>query len=150
MKRTTLALVSLLALSSCDSSSPAAIAGQWDIDSEAFVETALPIMQEAGRVPAGAEGQARRVLATVRMQLALGVDKSFTCQMGLAGKTDEFTGTWSSTGRFVSLVQSHENGEAKEDTMSGTIRGDTLVLDHHEEGMVMTYPLTRSAAASPR
>ncbi len=127
----------------------ASVAGTWTLDTAAFVEAALPVLKEHGRIPAGAEGEAKAQLGKVRMSVDLASDGSFVCHMGI-GTTARFEGTWVQNGKNVALVQTLEDGEPKDDQMSGTQDGNSLRLVHDEAGMAMCYVLRRSSAASPR
>ncbi|MCA8970105.1 MAG: hypothetical protein KDC95_09990 [Planctomycetes bacterium] len=128
---------------------PETVAGSWTLDPTAFVEEAIPVMLDSGRIPRGAEKLAEAQLGKVRMQIDLRTDGTFVCDMGI-GSTARYEGTWVQNGQNISLVQTLENGESKDDQMSGKCNGDSLRLVHDEEGMSMPYVLRRSAAASPR
>ncbi|MCB9880970.1 MAG: hypothetical protein H6832_18440 [Planctomycetes bacterium] len=128
---------------------PETVAGSWTLDTESFVDAAIPVMVDAGRIPAGAERLAEAELTKVRMQIDLRTDGTFVCDMGI-GATARYEGTWLQNGQNISLVQTLENGESKDDQMSGKCSGDFLRLVHDEQGMSMPYVLRRNAAASPR
>lgn len=123
--------------------------GGWTLDTDAFLDEAIPVMIDSGRVPKEAESIARAQMAKLQMQIELKRDGSFVCSMGLA-KTSRYEGTWKQNGSHISLIQTHENGELVADTLNGTVTSERMRVGHMEEGIEMFYILRRSAVATPR
>lgn len=138
-----------LALTACGQPN-AELEGAWTLDREAFIRDTVPVLREAGKIPEGAEAQARRLLGRVKMELEIEPDKSFSCRMSTATETSLFTGTWSRGGKHVTILQSHKDGEPEEDSMNGVLDGDTIRFEHDEEGLTVIYTLQRKSVAAPR
>ena len=54
-----------------------------------------------------------------------------------------FSGRWNLRGKRIFFNQTHEDGNEKSDSMKGSFDGQTLRLDHEDDGMVMKYVLHR-------
>ena len=145
-----LALPLALLLHGCGSK-PSAAAGTYELDKAAFVEQGLKSLIDSGGIPAAARELGRRQLEKVGSILELKGDGTFVNIMEVSGRKHEFTGEWTQKGSRIELLQTHANGKEKEDSMTGTLDGDSLLLLHEEKGVTFPYPMRRrSAHASPK
>ena len=120
------------------------VAGRYEIDIDALVEAMVAAMQEesGGELPPEFLDmfveQFRSQLEDSSLVFEFKVDLPWSVQGTMAGEEQDAGGTWSREGDELTLEQTFENGEAKEEpeTMKGTFENGVIELIPDEEAGV--------------
>ena len=140
MKRR-LAATLLFSVAACGGSEQVPVAGDYVLDSEQFAKS----FQEQFEIPL--DDATMHALRNAAMELTLNEDYTFTCRQRVADESHEFTGTWTLVRGRITLNQTHEDGEEKEDTLAGPWEnGQIRAVERTPEGVSALLVLNRKGS----
>lgn len=121
------------------------------LDADLFANEMADKLIAMGRVTRRTRTLLVSKLKASKFEIDLAEDGSFEARQHIGGAHHVFTGTWELSGSSIRLDQTHEDGEAKKDSMRGTLSQGTMTLVDEEQGVEFTIVLKHaSLAAAPR
>ena len=121
----------------CSESLASSAAGTYSLDIDKTCEAVAQAKAGGTELTADQLKQAADVIKAMFKggTLELKADMSFTSSAEIGMKKDTLKGTWIIDGDKLTFNQTHENGEEKTDTASGTLKDGMLTLTMEKGGM---------------
>ncbi len=120
-----IALLCLVVLPGCDSAESKS-AGNYMLDKEHMKSQVEAEMASASEADKAAMQMALQMLDSMSMSIELNADGSARSTVSLAGESQTSSGTWTLSGKNVSITMTDPEGNAE--TITGTLDGEVLEL----------------------